>query len=251
MGKNMWSMLMDLPGFVGARIPGDVFYFFDDFLKHLDFSDTTDIAAWDVHRVSGQTSTGLSILDGIDDTPALAGGMLSMVTEGTTDDGDSLQVNGEAFHLKAGYPIYFETRFRVKDVDKASLFIGLCVADEDIITNGVTDKIGILLSGTKFYADAEKDSNAKDVEIPITPSDANFQTFAFAYDGANSVKFFMGTNGSDLVCYAELHPETIAHYIPDDVMMTPSIEFITENAAVETCYVDYVFCAQKRYKLDL
>lgn len=246
MQPEIWSMLMDAPGFAGARIPGDVFYFFDDFLTQLDFSETGDLAIWNVTLV-GQAAHGITIPDGSDDTPALAGGMLQIVTEGTTDDGDNLQVNGQAFHFKSGYPIYFECRFLAKDVSATNLFIGLAIADTTILA-GCDDKVGMTLLNSVYSANSELSGSEKSVTMDVTPADANWQTFAISYDGDNSVKFYMSTNGGPLICYVELHPETTAHYICDDMMLTPSIEFTTNAASIETLLVDYVFCAQKRYK---
>ena len=249
-----WNLLLNAPGFANAQVPRDYFYFFDDFIES-HFSATADISAWFVSDTGSGTVVGL---EGTDNTPAQAGGIALVTTDATTDDLVNMQVNGEAFHLKVGYPLYFECRFNLTDIDKVSAFVGLALGGEvNFIASEPADFIGFKFASSKLYADwAESASGGTAVDCAITETDLRWMTVSIEYDGGNNIDMCVSEADGVKHLVKQLHPAvdtnrgiTSADAVPDDVMLTPMIELVTENAAAEVMWVDYVFCAQKRYKV--
>ena len=241
------SILANFPGIAAARLPQDVYVFFDDFLG-AQFSSTTDAAIWNQTLIATQATTA-AILDGTNEAMDEAGGILNLVTDATADEGNNLQVNGEAFGLEAGYPLYFETRINVGDISNVDMFIGLSHTDAEIVTTGLNDGVGFLLEAGVLYAHAAKDSTEKSVDCAITEADDDWIRLAFEYDGADTVRFYVApSDTNEFTLKTTMLLSTVAHYLPDNEMLTPTIEAITgATATAEKMYVDYVYCAQLRY----
>lgn len=245
---NKSGILVDFPGLAGAKSPQDVVVFFDDFLG-ASWNTSADAAVWNETLVA-QAATGLSILDGTDDAEDEAGGVLCIETEATADDGENLQVNGHAFHFADGYPLYYEARLNIKDVSNMDLFIGLSVTDAEIITGGASDRCGFELSGGTLSYLSENTTAQKTVDTAITETDDQWIRVAFLWDGDNELKFYIDDDDDgEFTHLGTLKADVTAHYVCQDMMLTPTIEAIVgTTATTEIAYVDYVYCAQQRYK---
>lgn len=247
------SILADFPGLVNARIPQDVYVFFDDFLGTCFADDgTAEQSVWLKTEIATQAVGQCTILDGTDDAEDEAGGILKVTTGATADEGDNLQVNGEAFHLADGYPLYFEARVNVADVSNLDFFIGLATTDGEIITGSKTteiNRIGFELEAGVISALSSTTTLEKRVNTNITETDDDWIRIAFLWDGDNKVTFYVDTNDNgEFTLKAVLHPDTTADYVQQAIMFTPTIEAITgTTATAEFMYVDYIYCAQQRY----
>lgn len=244
------SILTNFPGLAAARTPQDVAVFFDDFLGQSwnEGTGTAEAGPWLYTNVGGgAVLTGAA---GTDDAEDEAGGLLSVVTVASADDGANLQVSGTSFHMADDYPLYFETRLNVSDVSNADMFIGLAVADTAIVGDAVTDRVGFELVEGVLSAISENTNVQKTVGTDITETDDDWIRLAFLWDGDDKLTFWVDTD--DDGCFDKevttLLASTTAHYVVQDMMMTPTIEVITgTTASAATLLVDYVLCAQQRF----
>lgn len=243
---NTSSILSNFPGFANARVPQDLFVFFDDFLGS-KISSTTDLQLWDWTDIT--STAAVVIANGTDEARDEAGGFLQVTPVASSGDGANLQVNGEAFHFSTGQALFFETRVNFQDTSNMEVFIGLSVTDATIF-GGVTDRFGFELSGDVLSVVSEKDSNQKTVDTLITETNNDWIRLAFFWDGVSTVKAYVDTNDNgdwDEEVYT-FKTSVTGDYIPDNMMLTPSIEHITGAAdEADVLWVDYVYCAQTRY----
>jgi hypothetical protein len=205
------------------------------------FSETADKAHWLKSSVDGDTDGG-DVCKVADDGPA---GLLQLTCNNKDADSENIQLNGEAFKPATGKPLYFEASVALLDVDKCDFFIGLAVADVDIL-GGVTDRIGfqndhdgnidalIEQDNTEYKADTLAD-------IADCAAVTSFATYkkhlAFFWDGAGVIKFFVDgvltntftDNGSTIL-------------VPDDETLSPVVQIKTHTGAgaVQTAWIDYL-----------
>ena len=246
------SMLINFPGLLNCRVPGDAYMFFDDFLTPQWGATTVAVQTnWRLTDIGAAGQGTVGNLVGTDDTPATGGGVISIATLGSAADGCNLQVPGASFHLEAGYPLYFESRWYITDISNTGFFIGLSVVDAEIITGGVTDRVGfeMLEAGSLTFV-TEYNSAQKTTTPDFTEADAAWVRGAFLWDGVDTVKIFIDDDDDgEFEHVGSLTASTTANYVPQDVFMTPTIEVINmATASAETVLVDYVLCAQQRYK---
>lgn len=244
---NAAGILANFPGIAAARIPQDLCVFFDDFVG-LEISETAEESSW-LATVVAQAAHGLSSGDGTSESMDEAHGMLVMTTEATAGDGCNLQVNGEAFGIEPGYPLYFETRINFQDISNTKCFIGLSQADTTILA-GANDMIGWRLLADVLSAITEESTNEKTTDTGITETDDDWIRLAFLYDGNDTITFYQDTNDDgqfDILVTRKI--STTADYVPDDEMLTPSIEATSDaTASAEVVWVDYILCVQKRFR---
>ena len=264
--SNKVSLPLNFEGMINARVPGDVFYFFDDFMgctwsvqnDENSSAATKTSAPWLLTFVSTQVAASTPVaVDAVYNYPSTLGGMLRITTDATADEGVNLQVQGTAFAIDEdiGLPLYFETRFRTADVSNTDIAIGLSAVDTEIITTGADDFVGFLLEEGVLYAHTAESSNEKNTDTAITEADgaattnAGWVRGAFYFDGDNTVSFFVDDNDDgefDFVVSRTVSTGT--DYIPDDQALTPTIEVICGTTyTAETADIDYVFAAQQRY----
>lgn len=170
-------------------------------------------------------------------TPGVAGnGVLLITTDAAENDGANLQLNGEAFKLEAGKPLYFGARIQsISDVTQSDLFIGLAITDTDIL-GGVTDRIGFesLDGSTALDFVVEKDSAETKVAGAATLANATAIIAEFYWDGA---ALEVLVNGVSVAAPALAN-------LPDDEELTPTVQFLTGEAAAKTCGIDWIRCVK-------
>lgn len=249
---NRAGILANIPGVAGANMPQDCFIFFDDFLG-ISVSGTADLAIW-MQTLIVQAATGVAILDMSDNDFDESGGILQITTETTANDGDNLQVNGEAFHIKAGYPIYFETRVANQDISDLDWFVGLSQTDPEIMSTGLDDGIGFegdlgVVSAITANTSDEKLTTITPLVDKVISTPGGWMRFAFWYDGIDTITFYQDVDDDgtfDIVATRTI--STVADYCPD-VGLTPTIEAINgDTAAADIFWCDYILVAQSRYK---
>jgi hypothetical protein len=234
-------------GFLNPRTPQDVVVFFDDFLGSSHGGDAVaDLDIWEQNYITTQ-ATLATILDGTDAAEDEAGGVLVVTVDNTADEGINLQVAGEAFHLDGGYPLYFEARVNASSIVDIDWFIGISQADEEIITGGVSNRVGFeSLIGTMSFI-SEDATNQKTVDTSITEGADDWIRLAFFWDGL-LLHYAVDTNDNGEFEYkGYLTAATTADYVPQAIMMTPTIEAIVAATGGATLYVDYILVMQQRY----
>ena len=249
---NRSSILTNFPGFAPARMPQDVTVFYDDF-QGASWSDTDHAARWLYTAVAG--GAALASLDMTDATPDELGGVLSITTVATADDGANLQVTGESFITTQDekLPLYFEARLQVQDVSNCDALIGLSATDTEIITTNPVDFIGYKLESGTLYAETAEDSTEELTDCSITETDSDWIRVAFYFDGDDTITFYVDDDDDgDFDYVASRTLSTSTDDVPEDVGLTPTIEVITgTTASAEVALFDYVFCAQQRYNSTL
>jgi hypothetical protein len=253
-----------MEGFINARAPGDVFYFFDDFMgpsasiepdSDMLTDGTSPCGPWTLTAITANSAIGC--VDATYTAPSTLGGILRITTLASADDGTNLQVAGQAFCIdqNINLPLYFESRFRTADVSNTDFFIGLSKVDVEIVTTGMDDAIGFLMEAGTLYCSSAESSLEKNVDTGITEADgaattdAGWVRGAFYFDGRNTVTFMVDSDDNGEFDFeTSLTVSTTLDYLPDDQTLTPTIEVITGTTlSAETLDVDYVYCCQQRY----
>jgi len=262
--RNRASIPLNFEGFINARVPQDVFYFFDDFMgpsasiepdSDMLTDGTSPGGPWTLTAVTANSAIGC--VDATYTALSTLGGILRLTTLASPDDGTNLQVAGTSFLIDQdiGLPLYYECRFRTADVSNTDIFIGLADVDTEIITTGADDCVGFLLESGTLYCHCAESSKEYSVDTAITETDGaatgnnGWIRAAFTFDGANTVTFMVDDNDDGQFDFeTSVNVGTTLHYLPDDEALTPTIEVITGTTyTAETADFDYVFCAQQRY----
>ena len=241
---NYASIFTNFPGIAAARIPQDVHVFLDDFRAPL--IGAAGATTW-LGSLVGAGTTALA-LAGTDDDQSLAGGILAVVASATAADGENLTVHGESFQIKDGYPLYFECRYQSVDASDIDAWFGLTNSDTEIIAGGVTESVGFEIKiGSIYYTSSHTTEAQTDTGLDLT--DAKFSRFAFFFDGVDTITFYVDLDDDGgFVQVGTKTVSTTAHYVPENVMLTPTIEVINHATGAETAYIDYILVAQERYR---
>ena len=164
---------------------------------------------------------------------SVVGGNLLITTGGTEDNGISLQLDSEPFECTADQDVYFGIRLKVSEATQADFLVGLCVTDTALL-GGVADGIYFesVDGGTGISTVVEKSNSETQSDSEGTVVAGTYMLLEFYYSGADdSVEFFI--DGTSVTVPA-------ATNIPDDVTLTPSIEFLTGDTSAETMDVDWL-----------
>lgn len=219
--------------------------FWDDFLDS-SMSISDEVSRWKSTIVA--TAVVGALLDGTDASQELSGGIVALAVSGTVSDCSSMLVNGEAFQIAAGHELYFEARWTNTDVD-ISTFVGLSDSDEECI-DALGNGLGFLTVGTALYTSVAKTTANLDAISGITIAALTWNRCAIHYDGIDTIKFYFAQNDDEFVEVNSLSLTTTAHYIPDDIMLTPTLEAEEETAAgAGSMYVDYILVQQARQRI--
>jgi len=243
--KFNFGLPVKCEGLVGADAR-DVVTFWDDFLGQTT-SETDNLTTW---YVGAGVGTALPA-DGTDASQETGGGLLALTVEATASDCVSACVCGEMFQIDQGYELYFEARWMNVDVSALQTFIGLSASDTSCIA-GLVNGIGFEGVSTVLNCVADNAGSTENVDAiaGITLEDGEWYRCAMYYDGADTVSFYWlkESLGGEMAKIHEMKLSTTADYVPQDLMLTPTIE--AENAAADgsadLLYVDYVLCQQRR-----
>lgn len=230
----------------------DVYTFWDDFLDS-SINALATVARW---KVTHNDDGDISFLAGTNASQELSGGIVAMGVGGTLSDGTNMLVNGESFQIAAGHEIYFECRWTNTHIN-LSTFVGLSNFDTSTLddTHGVIIAADASFMGFKTAAAvlATHVSNTTantDTIAGITIAALTWNRCAIHYDGVDTVKFYFAQDDDELVEVNSLTLSTAADYIPDDIMLTPTVEVVTQTGATAGfMYVDYILCQQARQRV--
>jgi hypothetical protein len=250
------SLPVNFEGFINARMPADVFMFFDDFIGS-NFTTTHEVGRWYQVPVGTGDAASEAFVNADDLYDGTLGGCLRITTGPTADEGSNFQVDGTHFLIQedTGLPLYYEARIRTADVSNCDFFIGLSAPDIEICTTGISDAVGFLLESGVLYCTSAQNSLEKNVSSGVTMSDGaagsntGWIRVKFIFDGKNTVSFFIDDDDDGRFDFiTSLTVSTTLDYLPDDEALTPTIEAITgATATAETFDIDYVYVAQQRY----
>ena len=240
--------------FSGDALLGDsgAINWMDDFITGVTedgqkFSETADKGDWLKSSTDGSAGTA-DVCNVADDGP---GGILVLTCNAANADNENVQLNGEPFKLALGKQLYFEASVSLLDVDKCDFFIGLAIADVDIL-GGATDRVGFQNDHDgNIMALVEQDTTESKSDTIVDIADcaaiANFGAtavkLAFFWDGVSAVKFYV-----DGVLKITKTDNATTIVIPDDEALSPvfQIKTYTGAAAVQTAWIDYIKVAAAR-----
>ena len=207
----------------------DVISFFEDFTNIAVASDA--LTNWTVTLVEAGAGGETTIT-----RPDASGGTLLITTDNAEDDGANLQLTtGESFGLAStNYATYFGIRLKSGEATQSDFLVGLCITDTTLL-GGMTDGVYFekLDAGTGISFVTEKDSTETQTDSLHTFAADTYVTLEWYFDGT-SVKALI--NGAVVATHTT--------NIPDDELLTPSIHFLTGNAAVETLTIDWIRAVQ-------
>jgi hypothetical protein len=227
-GNNLLYYLSSNRQRLVDAIGPDVVKFEDDFVHHKSTAADA-LVGWTVTLVEGGAGeTTVATQDG-------AGGELLITTDAAENDGANLQVIKESFGLLvSGKQVYFGIRLKSGEATQSDFLVGLCITDTDLL-GGMTDGVYFrkVDGSTDVKCVTEKNSTETESASVLTFVADTYYIVEFYFDGT-SVRFYV--NGTLVATHTT--------NIVDDELLTPSIHFLTGNAAAETMTVDWVRAIQ-------
>ena len=156
-----------------------------------------------------------------------AGILARLVCAADENDGINIQAIGENFEFTSNQSlVYFGAEIAINDVDQTDILGGLCITDTTLL-GGMTDGVYFeSLDGAATVSTVtEKDSSETQNDSVGTLSDATFMFVEFFFDGSSVYFFINGTQATNI------HTANI----PDDEVLTPSLQLLTGEAVANTC----------------
>lgn len=163
------------------------------------------------------------------------GGELLLTTDAADNDGINMQLAGESFELTTDQSaVYFGIRLKSGEATQSDFLVGLCITDTDLL-GGMTDGVYFrkVDASTSVAAVTEKNSTETETTGVLTFAADTYYILEFYFDGT-SVYFYV--DGALVATHTA--------NIVNDEAITPSVHFLTGNAAVETMTIDWVRAIQ-------
>lgn len=231
----------------------DVCTFWDDFLAS-SLSTTADVARW---KSTFFTDGAVTLLDGADASQELAGGIIALEVGGSLSDASQAMVNGRSFQIAVGHELYFEARWTNTDLD-VSTFVGLSdvgQAEMSATANAaiadLDNGMGFLTVQTALKTHVAKSTKRTDTISGITIATLTWNRAAIHFDGIDTIKFYFAQDDDEMVEVNSLSLTTTStDYVPDDIMLTPTLEAESQTGANGgSMYVDYILVQQARQRI--
>ena len=164
-----------------------------------------------------------------------AGGALLITTAANENDVINLQLGGaagESVKLEGSYPLYCGIRFAVADADQTDFSFGVGVTDTGW-SGGITDGIYFASADQSAAVNFVTEKNSIESTAAVaTLEDGAFITLEFYFDGASVHSYVNGVLTSTQVASAAT--------FPDDEELRLTLEFLTGEAAAETCTIEWL-----------
>lgn len=199
----------------------------------LPVDDTTtdpDEWTWSPTEVGAGTTEG--VITGV------AGGEFLVTTAANEDDGVNMQIKGASFKCEDGKPLYFGIKIKISDATESDLFIGVGITDTDWL-GGITDGYYFekLDGGTDVSAVTEDTGETQTDNVAVM--DTDYHIYEFYYDGVLTTAAAAGTV-TFWVDGVEVAQHTTAANISIDTVITPTIEYLSGAAGVDTFSIDWL-----------
>lgn len=230
----------------------DIYTFWDDFLDS-SVSVSAEVSRW---KATVFTDGAVAFLDGTDASQEFSGGILSLEVGGSVSDASQALVNGRSFQIAKGHELYFEARWTNTDAD-ISTFVGLSdtgQAEMSATANAVIvdldNGIGFLTVGKILSTHIAKTSKNTEAIAGVTIAALTWNRAAFHFDGIDTIKFYFAQDDDEMVEVNSLSLSLSTDYIPDDIMLTPTVEAEEQTSGgTGFLYVDYILCQQARQRI--
>ncbi|TVQ38480.1 MAG: hypothetical protein EA384_09110 [Spirochaetaceae bacterium] len=208
----------------------------------------TNVVKWELEAGPAQSAANvmsrfvMTAATATIDQAVTAGDRLLITTGGTEHQGINMQLNGSAFRLAAGLPVYFGARFNVENGSKGSYLIGLCGVDTTLL-NASTSALDVSASGIYFYqlndattftAVNQKASVSNAIATGIVTGSGTKRDFEFFFDGAILTFYAEGKKiGSIAEGWA-------------DAVLTPSLNVRAGDDGAEKLNIEWMRAIQVR-----
>ena len=209
---------------VGGVGPDIIHYEFLPWIHNIQDEDATGTDPEGFHVTVVEAGTGTSEVDQSNSIGVLA----QIVTAANENDGLNLQLVGPHFEFTSNQGlVYFGIEIDINSISTSDIFVGLAAEDTTLL-GGVADGVYLesLDGAATSFGVTEKDSTETTTSSSIaTLSDDTFHFLEFYFDGSSVYFYVDGTEGGTI------HTTNI----PDDVVLTPSIQFLAGSAVASTC----------------
>jgi hypothetical protein len=212
-------------GLMAQLDPTTYHTYFDDF-------DEYHATNWTVTETDAGATQALTDADG---------GVLLITNTAADNDLVALQKKGESFAFEADKPTFFKARLKVSNATQSDFVIGLQITDTTPLA--VSDGVYFIKADDATTVDFKvvASSTATTASAIATLADDTYYTFAFYYDGASYVNYYLGTD--------TLSPTYLGRSAVTNLPTTElTVSFALQNgsAAARTMSVDYIFVAKER-----
>lgn len=226
------------------REPAPPVIFFEDFLTGSledghKISSSADKGDWLASITQGAGTCTINVQDDA------KGGWLKILNGTADNDLANMQLNGESFKLDTS--LNFEAKIKVTDVSETDWFVGLALADTDVVGTltgaganpGCTDMIGFVCPDSTGDIDALtiKDSTVTITDTGENLADATAVTLRIEYDQPKAeARFYV--NGVKVATHTT--------NIPDDEALSPVFFVRNDGAVAQSLLIDYALVEQER-----
>lgn len=207
-----------------------------DVIKYIDDFERSTLAAADAPTGWTVTLVEAGAGESTITKPDGSGGTLLLTTDANEDDGINMQLAGENFSLTASQPAtYFGIRFQASEATQDDILVGLCITDTTLL-GGMTD--GVYFSkvdgSTAISFNVDKNSTVTQATALGTFAAATWTIWEFYWDGTALTAYIDGV----------LVSTPAITNLPDDELLTPSIQFLAGSANVRTMTIDWIRAIQ-------
>lgn len=174
--------------------------------------------------------------------PAQTAGAVALITTDAAEyDGINAQVQGEAFKLTAGRPMYFGAKVTLSEATQIDFLVGLCELQTALLATSSAHAIGGTIEGvffwkndavTTIYAKTYKDNAATGSAALATAMDTSAHVYEIYWDGTTAYFYCDGV----LVT-------SVAAGLPDGDL-TVSINVRAGSANARTATISWMRCIQ-------
>jgi hypothetical protein len=166
-----------------------------------------------------------------------AGELFTITSDNADYDGVNLQLEGEAFKLASGKPLYFGIKFQGNDADKEEFVIGLSETETALMA--VDTSHALAIAGDFCGITNVGTATAIDFKGFKDGTEENSTALSTAFGDATDLVFEMYWDGSTLYGYEnDSLIGTMTSSLPDGDL-TPTIEMRTCEADVNTLTVKW------------
>lgn len=228
-----------LPTFIPGKALSMPVVYFNDFLTGV----TEDGETFSTTADKGEFLVSADTLDAATQNPFVQddqdGGVVKTTTDATSGERISSQLNGENFYMTRGRQLYFEARLKFTNTTQDAVF-GISVNTTDPHASAPSDYVLFGLTGDADIQYGVATGSSDSGAYSGTDSTADlvadtWTTFAFWYDGTDSVRFYV--DGSEVGLKST--------NLPLDKYMSPVL-CVESNGAAEALFIDYILVANER-----
>jgi hypothetical protein len=197
------------------------------------FSEAADEGEWLVTVTDGDGDNGEAVKVADD----AVGGWLEILCNNKALDTMNVQLNGESFGPTSSKDLWYEIKMNIDDVSADMVWVGLTVADTDVMDSFGNDFIGFYVTNGTCTFQSGKDG------VLATNSVTTFDDGASAGTNAKRLGFHVDGSTSNVVVYLDGAPvatNLASGKLPLDEAISPIMAIRTTDTGADSLFVDYI-----------